>query len=169
MMENGEFKVKGRVLSNTDINQIIEMVELYPRLSRLELVNTICVNLRWSSKAGKSSKKPIEDLLLEMETRGMINLPAKRKTSSSINSNKKKDMNKNTKKKGPRKRYTIKITEKTNPKEEITGIINDFMPVRLKLVSDVEEEFLWDEYVERYHILKYGSPFGDRLKYFIWG
>jgi len=27
MMENGKFKVRGRILSNVDVNQIIEMVE----------------------------------------------------------------------------------------------------------------------------------------------
>ncbi len=41
------------------------------------------------------------------------------------------------------------------------------MPVKLKLLNDLEKELLWEEYIERYHELKYGSPFGDRLKYFI--
>jgi len=110
----------------------------------------------------------VENLLVEMESKGMIKLPVKNKVNRSKHSNEKKGSGSSNKRKGPPRRYTIAITEKTNPKEDMIGTINDFMPVKLKLVSSVEEEFLWDEYIERYHVLKYGSPFGDRLKYFIY-
>lgn len=158
MIKNEIFKVKGRILSNGDIDQIVEMVKLYPRLSRKELIKTICVNLRWSAIAEGVSSKPVEDLLLEMESKEMIKLPPKKEGNWSKQVNKKKPS---------RRKYTIPITEKTNPRDDVIGTINDFMPVELRLIKDVEEEFLWDEYVERYHVLKYGSPFGDRLKYFI--
>ncbi len=41
------------------------------------------------------------------------------------------------------------------------------MPTKLELVNDMEKESLWEEYIERYHELKYGSYSGDKINYFI--
>lgn len=156
MVNKEEYTVNGRILSNEDINQVIEMVKMYPRLNRQELVKTICVNLRWSSIVGGKKEKAIEEFLLKLEEKGLINLPAKRMGNWSRKGNK-----------DAFKKRAIPITERTKAKEDVCGIINEFMPVELELVNDIEKESLWEEYIERYHELKYGSPFGDRLKYFI--
>lgn len=157
MIYESQNKVNGRILTSDDIEQIKEIVKLYPRLSRQELIKTVCVNLRWMSIVNREKEKAVEDFLLGLEEKGLIKLPAKREGNWSRHGN--KDAFKN--------RYVISITEKTVPQEKVCGIINEFMPVGIELVNDVEKESLWNEYIERHHELKYGSPFGDRLKYFI--
>ena len=160
MDNNGEYKINGRTLSNEDIQQMIQIAKMYPRLSRKELVKTICVNLRWSSLVGTKKQANVENFLEKLEEDGLIKLP-KNKT------NRKTYSNDGGKGKNKGRKHVIPITERINPGKEVCGIINEFMPVKVELVNGVEEETLFEEYIERYHELKYGSPFGDRLKYFI--
>lgn len=157
--KKSEFEVHGRILSSHDIEQVKEMVQMYPGLSLEELVKTVCVVLRWNSFIGTKKEEIIKELLFRLDEKGEIKLT-----------------NQSQKKRGKWRierdgkginRRNIQITKRTEPGEKTCGIINDFFPVALELVSDTEKEPLWNEYVERYHELKYGSPFGDKLKYFV--
>lgn len=159
MMNSEEYIVNGRVLSDEDMMQIIEIAKMYPKLDREELIRTMCVNLRWGSIIGGKKEIAFEEFLLELEKKGLIKLPAKKV--------KKGNWSRKGNKNAFKKKRIIPITCRTEPGEDIYGIVNEFMPVKIELVNDIEKESLWEEYVERYHELKYGSPFGDRLKYFI--
>ena len=159
--EKNEFVVNGRILEEQDIKQIIEIVRMYPGLSFKELLKTICVILRWNSFVGTKKEVEVEKLLCGLADKGLIKL---------INKPIKRTGNWRYVPKGEGKtnnRREIQITENTIEGEETCGIINSFYPVSLELVIESGKELLWNEYVERYHYLKYGNPFGDRLKYFI--
>lgn len=158
MITGDKISVNGRILTEEDIRQIIVITKLYPRLSYKELVKTICVNLRWSSLVDTKKQESIEELLQTLAEKKMIKLPAKRAPGNWSKQGVKNAF------KGP---FKIVLTDRTEPLREINGIINDYSPCTVKLVSSVEEEELFNEYIERHHELKYGSPFGDRLKYFI--
>lgn len=158
MITDDKISVNGRILTEEDIRQIIVITKLYPRLSYKELVKTICVNLRWSSLVDTKKQESIEELLQTLAEKKMIKLPAKRAPGNWSKQGVKNAF------KGP---FKIVLTDRTEPLREINGIINDYSPCTVKLVSSVEEEELFNEYIERHHELKYGSPFGDRLKYFI--
>ena len=58
-----EVFVNGRVLNEQDIEQVIEIVRMYPGLSLEELVRTICVVLRWNSFVGTKKEEVVESLL----------------------------------------------------------------------------------------------------------
>ena len=49
MITDDKISVNGRIITEEDIRQIIQITKLYPRLSYKELVKTVCVNLRWAS------------------------------------------------------------------------------------------------------------------------
>jgi hypothetical protein len=132
---------------------------MYPKLSRKELIRTICENLRWASAILTKREKKIEEGLEMLQRVGEIKLPVKDKASGW-------DNNSFPVYRGSR-RKKIPITKKTDPKEEISGLINEFMPVEVEIADTVEKEALWNEYIERYHGLGYGSPFGNQLKYLI--
>ena len=157
--KKSEFVVNGRILSDQDIKQVVEIVRMYPRLSFEEIVKTICVVLRWNSFVGTKKEEDVERLLHCLADKELIKLTNQhqKKTGKWCIERKGKAIN----------RHEIQITEKTILGEETCGIINNFYPVNLELVDNLEKESLWNEYIERYHYLKYGSPFGDRLKYFI--
>lgn len=156
MINESQIKVNGRIIDEEDIEQIKEIAKLYPGLSRQELISTICVNFRCGSMIYTKKQKGIEELLLVMEEKGLIKLPPKRKGNWKSQGDW-----------GKGRRHIVAITDRTQPQAEIKGIINDFPVRELELVSETGKEQLWNEYVERYHELKYRSPFGDRLKYFI--
>ncbi|MDO9464968.1 MAG: DUF4338 domain-containing protein [bacterium] len=159
MDNNEQYIVNGRVLTANDLSSIKEISKLYPRLSRKELIRTICENLRWASAVLTKKEKKIEEGLEMLERAGEIKLPPKNKASGW-------DNNSFPTYRGSHKKK-IPITDKTNFKEDIYGVINEFMPVKVEIADTVEKEVLWDEYIERYHELKYGSPFGNQLKYLI--
>lgn len=159
-MDNNErYIINGRVLTLSDLSNIKEIVRMYPKLSRKELIRTICENLRWASAILTKREKKIEEGLEVLEKAGEIRLPPKAKTSGW-------DNNSFPVYRGSR-RKKIPITHKTDPKEETSGLINEFFPINVGIADTVEKEALWDEYVKRYHELGYGKPFGNQLKYLI--
>ena len=157
MSDIAEIKIFGENLSDEEFSQIKEMARVCKRLTFEELVKTVCLNLKWTSLENKKKGNDIEELLCKLAEAGYIKIPEKstKKHKNSGNRN------------GFFKRKEILITDKTESLTELSGVINDFFPVEVELVDNVDKECLWDEYVERYHELKYGSPFGDRLKYFV--
>ncbi len=152
-----EFVVNGKILNEQKIEEIVEIVKIYHKLDLDEVIRTICVIMRWNSYVSTTKESGVEKLLVELAEKGLIQIPKRRE---------KRAGNWNKTRKKPEKEI-IAMTEMTEPREECEGTINSFYPVGLELVKSVEKEKLWNEYVERYHELKYGSPFGDRLKYFI--
>jgi hypothetical protein len=87
-------------------------------------------------------------MLKKLETQGVLTLPAKRTTN-----------------KGGKER--IIISHQTDKPSEIAGDLTDIKPIELTPVINREEIRLWNEYVERYHILGYKRPFGAHQRYFI--
>jgi hypothetical protein len=152
-----EIKINGRNISEEELEQIKEITKVCKRLSLEELVKTVGVNLKRTFLVNSKGENDIEEVLCRLEELGYIKLPEKstKKHKNCGNRN------------GFLKKKEILMTDKTVPLTEISGVINDFLPVEVELVDSVDKECLWDEYVERYHELKYGSPFGDRLKYFV--
>jgi len=159
MDNNRQYTINGRVLTSSDLADIKEIVKLYPRLPRKELIRTICENLRWSSAILSKREKKIEQGLEELERAGEIKLPPRAKPTGRDNSS--FPINRGARKK------KIPITHKTDPEDEICGSINQFMPIKVEIADTVEKDMLWDEYVERYHDLGYGRPCGNQLKYLI--
>lgn len=137
----------GRRISEQEIEQICETVELFPRLAFKELAATICEHLGWYTAAGGLKVDACEKLLRKLEARGMLKLPEKRRHRG-----------------GARRKITF--TEKTAPGPEINCSLRDLGPVWLE-VAVGRQKSLWNEYVQRYHPLGYKQPFGYRMRYFI--
>jgi len=141
----------GRRISEQEIEQICETVELFPRLSLKELVATICEHLGWYTAAGGLKEDACEKLLRKLEDREMLKLPAKLRRGGA--------------------RRKIIFTEKTAPGTQISFSLRDLGQVWLEVVEG-DQKGLWNEYVQRYHPLGYKRPFGYRMRYFIvceWG
>ena len=155
--ENKEYIVNGKVLNEQKIKEIIEIVKIYHRLDLDEVVKTICVIMRWNSYVRTKKEVAVENLLILLSEKGLIKLPKKLvKKVGNWNNNCYRPV-----------KEIIPMTKKTSPREEYSGTIDSFYPAGLEMVNSPEKEALWNEYVERYHELKYGRPFGDRIKYLI--
>ena len=102
MLETGTGSIIqcGRKISDQEIGQIKETVELCWRLSRYELAQTISENLGWYTASGSLKVDACAKLLEKLQAEGVLQLPEKRCLSK------------------PNKR-SIPITERTSPAADI--------------------------------------------------
>lgn len=139
----------GRTIDQAELEAITETVSACRRLSRTELVLTICEHLEWRSASGALKKDACEKLLEKLEARGVLALPVKRPcTLSEV------------------KRQPAP-TARTAAGEAVVGSVTELGAVRLTVVRGQEAVGLWNEYVSRYHYLGYKPPIGCFLRYFI--
>ena len=140
--------VSGREITGGEIAGIREVSRLCAGLSREELSHTVCEHLCWVTASGRHKVKACLKLLEELEEMGEIELPAKQE-----------------RKKSPKR--VIPKTARTALRAELRAEMSDIGEVALKVASDKSDKALWNEYVDRYHMLGYKKPFGCRIRYFI--
>ncbi len=150
MLENGTGPMIqcGRKISDQEIEQIQQTVELCWRLSRNELAQTIAENLGWYTASGSLKVDACAKLLEKLQAEGALQLPVKREVSK------------------PNK-TGIPITARSAPAADIDCQLEQLDFVKLQVVSEPQDINLWQEYVKRYHYLGYKKPFGYYLHYFI--
>ena len=140
----------GRPVSNQEIEQIRETVNLFPQLSRNELAETICEHLKWVSATGSNKIDACMKLLEKLEADQYVQLPQKKKRA------KRKAVN-----------SSISFSARTETKPDITCALSSLCKVTLEIVKNKNSEDLWKEYMSRYHYLGNTRPFGCYLRYFI--
>ena len=140
--------LNGRYFTEQELADIQEIVRLFPKLSRWELVRTICENLEWFTATGQNKVESCNQLLEKLEQQGLVTLPSKRKI------------------KKPTQEEII-FGSYTEPDELFDGNVTDLEPIGLEPVRSREKMRLWNEYVHRYHSLGYKRPFGAHQRYFI--
>ena len=149
-MESGCLeKFCGHTVSTQQLNEIIEIIETFPKLSRTELANTVCELFSWKRPTGKLKSVECRQFLERLDEKGAINLPACRKQYSN---------------KGAAK---VQRTGKAEIQPTISVNLKELSPISLTRVDNQEQRQLWYEYVDRYHYLGYQLPFGAQLRYFI--
>jgi len=141
----------GRLFTVVDFQTILEINRLFPKLSQNELALTICESLSWFAPNGKCKLESCRKVLNTLEERGWVNLPKKRQTLRP----------------GVR-REQVEPGAQTDAEAEMVASVSELGPVELEPVRTSKDIRLWNEYVERYHMLGYKRPFGAHQRYFIW-
>ena len=85
-----------------------------------------------------------------MEKAGLLSLPQKRPRKKT-------------------KQKAIDWTQKTQAQPPICCELDALHPIKIKRVVQPEDIELWNEYLDRYHYLRYRRPVGSYIKYFITG
>jgi len=146
-MRSGNFC--GQVINKKQIDEIAEIIETFPKLSRTELANTICEIFSWKRPTGKLKSVECRQFLENLDKKGTIKLPACRKQHAN---------------KGA---ANVQRSAKTDIQESISAKLKELTPILLERVYSQEQRQLWYEYIDRYHYLGYQLPFGAQLRYFI--
>jgi hypothetical protein len=147
--KNEPFLLSGRMFTAQELNEVKEIVRMFPKLSQHELALTICEGLSWLAPNGKYKIEACRKLLLKLEEDAQIELPEKRIDQSL------------------RKKQTIVLGDQTEAEVEMSGPLPLLEPIQLESVRSKESIRLWNEYVERYHYLGYKRPFGAHQRYFV--
>lgn len=143
-----KFEQCGRVITGADVEYVKSIVQDFKGLPRKEIAQTICEHWGWATASGANKVQACLKVLEKLEDLGELSLPAKRERPVVK----------------PRKPIW---TEVTKFGDEIVSDLKGLESVRLKMVTDVADKALWNEYVDRYHYLGYKKPFGFRMRYFI--
>jgi len=139
----------GQIVNREQIDEIAEIIETFPKLSRTELANTICELFSWKRPTGKLKSVECRQFLESLDKKGVIKLPSSRKQY--VN-------------KGAAK---VQRSVKADIQPPISVKLKELTPILLARVYSQEQRQLWYEYVDRYHYLGYQLPFGAQLRYFI--
>jgi hypothetical protein len=141
--------VRGRTFGADEIEAIRAIIVVSPSAHRSELSRRICVALDWRQANGRLKDRSCRDVLLRLEAKGWITLPARRRA--------------------PVHRRAIVFTPRTAPRPPVAVTPREVNEACFSVVtgSGVREESLWNEYVARYHPLGYGLSLGAHLKYFV--
>jgi hypothetical protein len=142
-------KFCGQIVNKKQIDEITEIIETFPNLSRTELANTVCELYSWKRPTGKLKSVECRQFLESLDAKGTIALPVCRKQYA---------------KKGAAK---ISRTAKADIQSTICLKLKQLEPILLTRVESRQQRQLWYEYVDRYHYLGYQLPFGAQLRYFI--
>ena len=149
-MDKGVREYSGRQFSAEDMAIIIATTQMYPKLSQREMASTVCELIGWTTPNGKPKRIQCIDFLRQLETEGMIKLPAKKAKQAG-------DGDKATK---SGDKYP---TDDKKEPEEIYGC----GAISLEVVPPGKRLVQWRKYVSSYH--KLGDPrvFGSQIRYMI--
>jgi len=148
-MDTGDYRVSGRQFDQAEIALVRDVVATCAGLSRRELANTISELLGWTRPGGSLKEPECRGLLARLEAAGLLTLPAKQQTKpvGSVTS--------------------IPHTRCGEPGPPLTGRVEAFAPVHVRLVQTAADRRLFRELIGRYHYLTYKVPFGASLRYLI--
>ena len=139
----------GREITDQELDLILETVKMFPKLSQRDLAETICEHLGWYTASGRYKREACLKLLKKLEAGRALKLPEKLG-------------------------YLVPdwpcivITARTDPScSAVESNLGELKPINLEVASGKETTKLFNEYLYRYHYLRYKQPFGCYLRYFI--
>jgi hypothetical protein len=138
----------GRTFIPSDFQLIGDIARNFQALSLTELANTLCELLDWRRPNGKLKYIECRSMLEQLQAEGLLFLPALRKTAPSR----------------PRR---IKVDSESDAQAPLTGTAGDYLPLLLRRVDNAKLSSRWNQFVERYHYLKFRVPFGANLRYLV--
>ena len=137
----------GRRFTRKQLRQVRETVQTFKNLSRKELALTLCEHLRWLTPNGKLKINSCLTLLDELESQGIVALPAKRKTKPPV-----------------RRIPAFDEHPKAHP---INDTLDAIGPIALQRITSQEDRECWKAYLQTHHYLGYKHPVGAHLGYFV--
>ena len=136
----------GKRLTRRQLAEVQEMVASLPGLSRNELGKTVCEQLGWKTKRGRSRVRLALRVLEELQRLGVLSLPEKRRL-----------------RRGRDK--PVKVTARSAPRPLIETDLDSLRPLQVQLARTEQEVAQWREWVQRYHPRGCRKPLGPHLRY----
>jgi Domain of unknown function (DUF4338) len=147
---NEAFVLQGRSLGPSQLSEVTALIADHPGWSRYRLSCELAQQWQWRNGAGQLKDMAARTLLLKLEQRGLIQLPARRRASP----------NRMRHKRAP-------VLDPQLSQEPIRAALAELQPLQLREVS-VEfpaDRPLFEALLHQFHYLSYRSPVGENLQY----
>ena len=144
--------IQGRPISPADVGQVKELLALHPDWSRWRLSRELARLWDWRSAQGQLKDMAARTLLLKLEQRGWIVLPARRCASPNRMRHKRRP-----------------LLDQSLNQEPLQAALAGLRPLSLTEVSAAQsgERALFEALLYRYHYLSHRSPVGENLQYLV--
>lgn len=141
--------MQGRKLAKEDLLQIRRLIADNPGWSRRRLSEVLCAEWDWRNGSGRLKDMATRTLLVKLDARGLITLPARRRMPS----------NRMAARQAPRQMWD------STP---ITGTLRDVGPLTLREVSaDTTARVRFVAALAEFHYLGYRGTVGENLQYMV--
>jgi Domain of unknown function (DUF4338) len=138
----------GHEVTDSELDLIRRITREFANLTVTELAATLCELLEWRRPNGGLKSRECYLFLLELQRRGWLPwLPAVQ----------------------PRQQRAkpAKIEPPDPEPTALAGSLEQYQPIRLELIEDIQQRRLFREYIDRYHYLGYSVPYGAQLRYWV--
>ena len=146
-----EIRYRGRTVLPADVAFIRELLSKHPGKSRRALSLELCAAWKWVQANGVPRDMIARGLLLDLQRRGLIELPAPQQPCP---------------KGGVRLRQPPRIPYAQWPSP--SGPVSRLRPLDVLQVRRTPYERLFNSLIETFHYLGYSRVVGEHLKYLIW-
>jgi Domain of unknown function (DUF4338) len=141
--------IQGRVIGPADVESVRGLVAENPGASRYKLSRLLCQGWDWRDPKGQLKDMAARSLLLKLEERGWIQLPAKRRES-------------------PNRMRHKKVGWVEHERQPIVGSLDPLLPLDVRELSSWPEDTpLFECLLRQHHYLSHTSSVGLNLKYLV--
>jgi hypothetical protein len=145
-----EFKYRSRVVTDTDVAFIRQLIEQNPTASRRKLSKLLCQAWNWVQPNGVPCDMVCRGLMLQMHRAGIIELPPIRQIMFN----------------------PLAVRSKPKPvaikTDKLCGSLGQIQPLEFVQVRRTKQEATFNALIEQYHYLGYTQPVGEHLKYLVY-
>jgi hypothetical protein len=141
-----ELVVQGRRLRPADLDWIRGMLVAHPQWHRTQLSREICRSWAWKDERGRDKDMACRTMLLKLEGRGLLQLPARR--GPSVNHR--------------RSQAFAPVLHETRP---VHGPLAEVVPITLRIAEKGPDQALWQTLLHLYHYLGFTTQVGKSLRY----
>lgn len=141
--------LQGRQIGPAELLQVRQLLTAQPQWSRYRLSRQLCSVWNWRSPTGQIKDMAARSLLLKLEQRGLVVLPARRCPSPNR----------------MRHKQVCCLPHQTAP---VRGPLSELVPLQIHELSQRSEELpVFESLLHQYHYLGYTSAVGHNLKYLV--
>jgi transposase len=143
------WKYCGRVFSESEVGCIRSIIDEDSSRNRTAISRIACEQLQWYKPDGTLKWQSMRQVLVKMEADGHISLPPLLRAHST-------------------RMNPIEHTERTAMGEEILLPVGQLPDIHIEIAKTKDDQSLWNEYIDRYHYLRYTTLPGAQMKYFVY-
>jgi hypothetical protein len=149
-----ELVVQGRKIKPADLDWIGELIVSHPEWGRTRLSIHIARQWDWRNEIGRLKDMAARTMLLKLERRGLIKLPARRRGGTP---------NHKARRVEPDQTAELNLFGQ----DLIEGSLAELLPLRVVLVEGACQRRVFGRLLQAHHYLGYYRPVGENLPYLI--